>query len=140
MSRYVKKGGHGGDRRGAGRRSFSKLDRLLIGARAEELAHIVEPLPNPRLPHGEIEQSQRALQALPLKARKQLPDEAREHLDWLTETLHKRRVGRGVRRKLNDIFTILAAQETKLRGVSISARQVRRWRDEYLATKKPTEK
>ena len=117
MGRYVKRGGHGGDRRGAGRRSLSKLDRLLIGARAEELAHVFERLPNPRLPYADIEQSQQALQGVPLKERKQLSDDATEHLDWLRETLHRRRVGRGVRRRLEDIFTGLAEQETKQRGV-----------------------
>jgi hypothetical protein len=138
VGRYIKKGGHGGARSNAGRRSLSKLDRLLIGAKAEELAHIFEHLPNPRLPCDEIQQSQKLLQRVPLKERNKLSDEATEHLDWLTETLHRRRVGRGERPKLDDIFAGLAEKETRERGISITARTIRRWRDQYLATKKPS--
>jgi hypothetical protein len=44
-------------------------------------------------------------------------------------------VGRGGRPKLTDLFSSLAEEATELLGVSISARQIRRWRDQYLATK-----
>jgi hypothetical protein len=88
------------------------------------------------LHYPDIRQSQKFLAALTHDQRKQLSDEAREHLDWLTETLHRRRVGRGLRRRLSDIFASLAEKETQERGIPISARQVRRWRDQYQATKK----
>jgi hypothetical protein len=136
VGRYIKKGGHGGLCRGAGRRAPSKLDRLLIGARVEELAHVFEHLPDQRLDYDDIRQSQNALQQIPVKERKQLSGEAREHLDWLKEALKRRRVGRGGRPKLTDLVSSLAEEATELLGVSISARQIRRWRDQYLATKK----
>jgi hypothetical protein len=88
------------------------------------------------LDYDDIRQSQNALQQIPVKERKQLSGEAREHLDWLKEALKRRRVGRGGRPKLTDLFSSLAEEATELLGVSISARQIRRWRDQYLATKK----
>ena len=61
----------GGKRDGAGRKSISKVDRLLIGARAEtELRTLGRQLRDSELPYAEIAESRAALVRVPLSHRK----------------------------------------------------------------------
>jgi hypothetical protein len=134
VGRYVKKGGHGGSRRGAGRPSLSKKDRLLLGAETQEdLQTPGAKLPRDDLLDDEIKESREALEKVP--DRKRLPADAQEHLDWLREELDGKRVVRAERRLLRDVLPEKAAEVSKRYGIPISERQIRRYRDLYLATK-----
>jgi len=138
---YVKKGGHGGSRRGAGRPSLRKRDRLLIGAEAEKEFRILgRSLPRHDLSETEIAESREALARVPVEDRKKLPAEIQEHLNWLQEELDGKRVVWAERRLLREVFARQAAKASKRYGRPISLRQMRRWRDQYLATRKSPEK
>jgi hypothetical protein len=139
MSPYVKKGGHGGHRDGVGRPSLSRLDRLLIGAKAEKEFQTRAKLLKYDLAHDEIEQSRDVLMRVPIAERKNLPADAQEHLNWLGEELDGKRLLWAERRLLPEVLTRVAADESTSRGTPISSRQVRRWRDEYLKTKRQKE-
>jgi hypothetical protein len=126
--------GHGGKRVRAGRRSLSKLDRLLIGARADnETRTPGQQLRNPDLNYDDIADSRSALDLV--VERKKLSADTQEHIDWLREELDGRRVVRAARRTLPEIFASIAADESKRRGIPVTPRQVERWCDEYRKTK-----
>jgi hypothetical protein len=94
-------------------------------------------LRDPELPYAEIAESKAALARVPLTQRKKkLSESDQAHLVWLGETRH--RVVWAERRTLPEIFASIAADESKRRGIPISPRQVRRWRDEYQKTKAKT--
>ena len=134
-------GPHGGSRVGAGRTApLDKVERLLIGARCEaELASIAETRAlrkhKESLPYADIEESRADLDAVPLEIRRRLPAESAEHLAWIADSLEGHRAI-STKRPQGEITAIIdrvASEESKRRGLSITPRQVRRWRDEYRA-------
>ena len=141
MRAYVKKGGHGGSRHGAGRPSLRKLGRLLIGAAAQtKFRTLGRSLPRHDLSENEIAESQDALARVPSDDRKKLPPEAQEHRNWLNEELNGKRLRWAERPSLSDVFATTAAEASEWHGRTITPRQVRRWRDQYLTTRKDPEK
>jgi hypothetical protein len=95
-------------------------------------------LPKHDLSEPEIAESRDALARV--KDRKKLLAEAQEHLNWLQEELDGKRVVWAERRLLREVFARQAAEASKRYGRPISLRQIRRWRDQYLGTRKSTEK
>ena len=97
-------------------------------------------LPRHDLFETEIAESREALGRVPVEDRKKLPAEIQEHLNWLQEELDRKRVVWAERRLLREVFARQAAKASEQHGSFKMPRQVRRWRDEYLATKKSAEK
>jgi hypothetical protein len=135
--RYIKTGGHGGHRGGAGRPpSLGKVDRLLLGAQAETERQISGQALPTDLSDDEIKKSRKALDSVPVPDRKNLPVDAQEHHDWLKNELDGRRVIKAERRLLGDVYAKLAAEASEKHGKPITLRQVRRCHDEYRASQK----
>jgi hypothetical protein len=87
---------------------------------------------DPTLPYEEIAESQSVLAGIKQRERKRLSKDAKRHLDWLTEVLKRRRVRKAYRTTLEEICARIAADESKRRGIPISARQIRRCYEELL--------
>jgi hypothetical protein len=123
----------GGKRYGAGRKArsqagkaFSKLERLRIAIETETvLQNDRTPLPHPDLDHDEIASAREVLH--------KRGEDAAAALDYIQAELdHKPglRVGRSARPTLPDVCKRVADKH------GVTERQVRRWRQEYLDTKK----
>ena len=149
---------HGGVRKGAGRRSISKRDRLLIGARCQnEWEALTESASLARhrsqLDYEGIEKSRNILHAVPLKYRNDVSKYAAEpklkrnslspdiadaieqlhHLIWTELDGPQRKVSfKKPQGERDALIARIAASESKKCGVPISHRQVERWWEEYL--------
>lgn len=139
---YVKKGGHGGNHGGAGRKTLTKVQRLLVGAEAERVFRTDRPpLKYLDLNYDDVLKSQAALNAVPLSKRgkrksKDEPCDPEDHLEWLEEELEGRRVQKALRPSLSEVCARLAPEASAALGKPVSARQVRRWRQDFLNTKR----
>jgi hypothetical protein len=150
MTRYVKKGGWGGHRGGAGRKTLSKLDRTHIVSRyrAEWEKHCDNA---DRLrPPKRIRANWDKLAKVPLRYRalvlsladqEQLPKGLPVVVREVVEALKKNRTaldqtGRLRSRarpyaKRDRLLKRVASEESKRRGVPISWQQLRRWCRDY---------
>jgi hypothetical protein len=131
--------GKGGPGRGQGRKSTLPLmDRFVVCARFKkewgELAmRRGMDKHKEALPDEDIERSRAYLNSIPVKDRKQLSQEAQEHLDWIGETLRGNRIVRARRPQgeREALLDRIAADESTRRGVSITPRMLKRWLIEY---------
>jgi hypothetical protein len=129
-------GKRGGSRLGAGRKSLTKVDRLLIGARvsaASDAASEASALKRheERLPYEDIEGSRLALESA--RDRSKLSPGLKEELNWITETLDGHRLisFKRPQSQMGAIISRIATEESKRLGITITPRQVRRWWGEY---------
>ena len=146
--RYVKKGGHGGARAGAGRKTISKIDRLIYaGIISTKHKTLGSKLEDPEIDYQDVVTSLKALAKVPLKDRgkfpknaddksrrvwlKSLPTDAQDHLKWFEDAFDKKRVVRAERTTLRKVFATMEEESRRL-GVTITARQFRRWYETLL--------
>ena len=121
---------HGGRRAGAGRRTLSERQRLLIGAEAETVYRTDRTLlPLPGLDPDEVVDIEAS------RAEMRGPDRKLAEMH-LAAALDGRRVRKAVRPSLPKVCDRIAAEATKALDKPITGRQVRRWRQDYLDTKK----
>jgi hypothetical protein len=150
MTRYCKKGGWGGVRARAGRKTLSKLDRILIVSRFQnEWKKCCAKADKLRTPNR-IRANWIKLERVPLQQRalvlslvdqeempRGLPAVVRSAVIALKknrETLDRAGRVRPQARpygKRDALLRRIAAAESNRRGISISSRRLRRWCDEY---------
>ena len=129
----------GGPGRGQGRKATLPLkDRLVVCARFRkewgELAmRRAMDKHKEALPYDDLEKSRAALNAIPVRGRKNLSPNAQEHLDWIRETLEGNRIvrSRKPQGKRKALLDQIASDESAKRDVSITSRMLKRWLIEY---------
>jgi len=129
----------GGARKGSGRKPrIPLIERFAVCARFQrEWGKLAEQLAMQRhkvaLPYEEINESRAFLNALPLRDRKQLSSEAKQHLAWLGETLEGHRVvhPRRPQGEREALIRRIAAEESERRKIIITPRMLKRWLIEY---------